>query len=87
MAPGAYSLARVSADLCHSSSCLASGRLGSGGTSKVACQGVRLVIWIAVTWHVGNAYKGFGRYTELTPQPRGDLVPIVNCGLLESTHI
>lgn len=46
-----------------------------------------MVIWIAVTWHVGNAYKGFRRYRKLTPQPRDDLVPIVNCGLLKSTHI
>ena len=46
-----------------------------------------MMIWIAVTWHVGNACKGFGRYRELIPHPRGDLVHIMNCGLLESTHI
>lgn len=57
---------------------------GGEGTSNVTCQGVNLVIWTSVTWHMGDTHRGSRSEAELppTPIPGGDLVTTTISGLL-----
>lgn len=54
---------------CHSPSHLVPERLGGEGTSNVICQGVNLVIWTSVTWHMCDTHRGSWSDEELSPLP------------------